>query len=95
MAVNTPAFARQRLALNTVKIPEQGVRRQAGTQGRGDIVLGPAHHLHQRFPKRLLLQVGVGHIGAGDDQRVQTLFLQVFKFTVVTIDIFEGFRTPR
>ena len=84
---HAPDFFRLRHAMLTIAKLQQRMGRQAGAQGRGDVVDGPADHTLERFPEGLRGQLGSDHIGTGDDQRIQSLLLDFLHRLVVLIDV--------
>ena len=60
---------------------------EAGAQGRGDILIGPVDHVDQGLPEGLVAQLRSGDIGAGDDQGIESLGLDLIQGFVILIDM--------
>ena len=75
VAVNTPLLAPHARTINTVNVFDDRVCREAGAQDRRDVLICPADHAHQGVPEGFFFQCRVRHIGAGDDQGIEALFL--------------------
>ncbi len=43
---------------------------QAGAQCGCNVLVSPAHNLHQGFPEWFFLEAGIGYIGSRNDQRI-------------------------
>ena len=84
---HSPDLGRLRHAVLAIAELQHRVGRQAGTQGRGDVLPGPVDHPHQGCPEGLCRQLRTDHVGARDDQRVQALFADLLERLVVTRDV--------
>ena len=63
---------------------------EAGTKRRGDIPQRPVHDLDEGLPEGLVRQVGLGDIGAGDDEGIQAVLADALEGLVITLDIGPG-----
>ena len=81
--IHAPALEALVPALLAVAELQHRVRRQARTQRGCDVVVGPVDDLDERLPERFQRQVRLRHVGAGDDERVQPLFLDALEGLVV------------
>ena len=83
-----PALARwPRAPLLPIAKLQHGMRREAGTQGRGHVFKGPGQHLAQGRPERLGGELLADHIGPGDDQGVQPLGADLPEAPVIAFDM--------
>src|SRR3569832_1925720 len=71
------------------------VCRVAGAKRRGDVIVGPIDDLDERLPERFEREVGLGDIGAGDDQRVQAVGLDPVETLVILLDVRTAFWSAR
>ena len=91
VAENTPLLGGHTGPADAMMMFDHGMRREAGAKNGRDIIHRPANDLHQWVPEVLLLQIGIGDVGAGDDQGVQTLTGEVLEVEVVRFNMCLGF----
>ena len=87
VAVDPPLLARQRDAVDAVQHLHQRVRGEARAERRGDVLGGPADDLRQRLVERLEVEARVRDVGAGDDERVETVGIDRRQVFVMRIDV--------
>lgn len=75
------------MAVDVVELFDEGVAGEAGAEDGGDVGLGPGDDLLEGVPERFLFEGGVGDVGAGDDEGVDTDFLEVVEGGVMLVDV--------
>ena len=71
MVEDAPLLARQVAAGDAVENQCGGVRGETGANNRQAAIVGLLQHVGEAVPERLTRQVGLGDVGAGDDQGIQ------------------------
>src|SRR5579862_353554 len=71
MLEQAEAFVLQRTALDAVIVQHRGMACEARERGRRSVAVEPVEQVRERVPERLVFQVRVFRLGAGDDHRVE------------------------
>ena len=74
---DAPALGRQVGALHAVEPLERGVARKARAEHGGHVLPPPVEDLDERLPERLAGDVGLGDVGAGHDEGVEPVALEL------------------
>src|ERR1700678_348459 len=85
---NTKTLVAERLACDAIAVEHAGMRGQARQNGGGSIALRPVKDLGQRMPVRLLAQIRLLRLRAGDDYRIHAAAPKIFDAGVKVIEVF-------
>ncbi len=85
--IDPPTLVGQGVATLAVTELQHGMGGEAGAQGRGDMPEGPVDDLDQGLPEGLVRQIGMAHVGTGDDERVQPFRPDAIEIPVITVDV--------
>jgi hypothetical protein len=90
MRIDAPPLARQAVTPLAIAKLEDGMGGEAGTERGGDVLHRPVHDLDEGLPEGLVRQVGLGDIGAGDDEGIQAVLADALEGLVITLDVGPG-----
>ena len=88
MRVDAPLLLRQVRSQYPVVVHERAVACETGTQSRSHIFARPVHNCGHRFPEAFPGDIGLGDVGTRDDQRIESVALEITKVLVVTLHMF-------